>query len=163
MTWLQQNLKVALVAIILAAVALFFIVSGESGPEAEIYAVLDEICEKLSYDSPPGKLSQLTDAKSMAGYFTESPYLIAWPGRGAVTSRDAVSGLFMYIFSYASKANVSMSSRQVTIDGNRAIVTTTITGKATVAGDSERHSGRYRIEMEKVDGDWLISSVEPLS
>ncbi|WP_269538890.1 nuclear transport factor 2 family protein [Cerasicoccus fimbriatus] len=163
MSWLQQNLKIALISLGIAAVAIFFIVSGESGPEAEINGLLDKLCDKLSYETQPAKLSQLTSAKELSGYFTEDPYLLAWPGRAAVTSRDGVSGVFMYVFSYASEADVSMSSRQVTIDGNRAIVTATITGRATVAGDSERHSGRYRIELEKIDGDWLIASTEPIN
>ncbi|WP_309397686.1 nuclear transport factor 2 family protein [Cerasicoccus maritimus] len=161
MTWLQQNLKIALAAIALAAVALVFIISGESGPEAEVYAVLDEICDGISYDSPKPKLSQLTSAKELSGHFVESPYLVAWPGQAAVTNRDAVTGLFVYLFSYATEAKISMSSRQATIDGDRAIVTATITGKATVGGSSERHSGRYRIALEKVDGDWLITTSEP--
>lgn len=165
MTWLQQNLKIAIAALIIAGVALFFIVSGESGPEAEINVRIDELCSMISYEHQAPQLQQITTAKKLSNYFTERPYLIAWPGQGAVTDRQAVMGMFTYLLKYATTAEVSMNSRQITLDANErgAVLTGTITGKATVNGESERHSGRYRIELELVDGEWLIQSAQPIN
>lgn len=164
MTWLQQNLKVAAAVIGIAAIALFFILRGESGPEAAVNDRLDELCELVSYEQRAPQLQQVATAKKLSGLFVKKPYLIPWPGKAAVTDQNAVTGLFLYLLKYASDADVSISNRQITLDANGigATVTATVTGKATVNGDSERHSGRYRIELEKVDGEWLVATAEPL-
>ncbi|GHB99090.1 nuclear transport factor 2 family protein [Cerasicoccus arenae] len=164
MIWLQQNLKVALGVIGLAAIALFFILSGESGPEGAINSRLDDLCELVSYEQRAPQLAQITTTKKLSGYFTEKPYLIAWPGQAAITDQNAVSGMFMYLLKYASEAEVSLGSRQMTLQNETsAIVTANVTAKAKVNGETERHSGRYRIELEEVDGNWLISSAQPIN
>jgi len=165
MTWLQQNFKVAVATVGIAAIALYFILTGESGPEAAINDRLDEVCDLISYDQVMPQLQQVGTAKKLSECVAPNAYLVAWPGQAAVTSPKAVTGMFMYLLKYASEASVSMSNRQITLDANGigATVTATISAKATVNGNTERHSGRYRIEMEKIDGEWLIATAEPLS
>lgn len=164
MIWLRQNLKIAIGALGLAAIVLFFILRGEAGPESAIHQRLDELCDMVSYQERAPQLQQITTAKKLSGMFVAKPYLVPWPGRSAVTDQNAVTGLFVYLLKYASEAEVSITNRQITLDANGvgATVTATVTGKATVNGNTERHSGRYRIELDKIDGEWLIATAEPL-
>ncbi|MEO0793582.1 MAG: hypothetical protein AAFX93_00380 [Verrucomicrobiota bacterium] len=164
MEWLSQNLKIAGGALLLAAIAIYFIISGESGPEAEVNQRLDKLCDLVSFESPEPQIEQITRAKKFSNLFVDSPYLVAWKLNKSITDKDALTGLFVTTRRMANSANVSMGSRQITVapSGKSATVTATIKGNVQFKGDSESYSGRYRIQLEKIGGDWLISTVEPL-
>jgi len=164
MNFLTQNIKVVAAVAVLAAVALFFILRGGSGPEQAINQQLDQVAAFVSFDTPEPQLEQVTKGRRFAKLFTESPYLVAWPGKEPVTTRDQITAFFVSLRRMATNAKVSMSNRKITLDSSArsATVTLNVTGKVELAGETERHSGEYRMQMEKVGGQWLISSVEPI-
>lgn len=164
MNFLTENLKAVIAVVVVAIVALFFIVGGGSGPEKAINNQLDRVAELVSFDTPEPQLEQIGKGRKFSNLFTESTYLIAWPGKSAVTTREQIMGFFVSLRRMTSSADVSISNRKITLEsGDRtATVTVNVTGKISLAGEQERHSGQYRMEMEKVDGEWLIATVEPL-
>jgi len=163
MNFLTQHPKVVVAAVVLVAIALFLVLGRQSGPEAAINGQLDRMAKLISFDTPEPQLEQLTTGRKFARLFTEAPYLVAWPGKEPVVSREQITGFFVSLRRMGTSASVAMTNRQITMDGDRsATVTLTVTAKVEVSGQSERHAGRYRMQVEKIDGEWLVSSAQPL-
>ncbi len=160
---MSQNAKVAGICVIIVAVVLGFIMLGRSSDEQQIHDQLDKLEELGSKPAGEGQLQSLAAAKKIADCFTEQAEVRIMPELSYTSNRKELTGMMVAARNRVSSSDVSLGNRSISIseDGRRATVITTGTASVVIGGEHDRHKDRYRMEFIKIDGDWLISSVEP--
>ncbi|MDP0497490.1 MAG: nuclear transport factor 2 family protein [Verrucomicrobiota bacterium JB024] len=160
---MMQNMKVAGISVVIVAIVLGIIMMGRGDDEQQIHDLLDKLEELGSKPDREGQIQSLAAAKQIADCFTEQAEVRIMPELSYATDRKELTGMMVAARSRVSSADVSLGNRSISVseDGRRATVITTGTANVIIGGERDRHKDRYRMELVKVDGDWLISSVEP--
>jgi hypothetical protein len=161
---MMQNMKVAGISVVIVAIVLGIIMMGRGDDEQQIHDLLDKLEELGSKPEREGQIQSLATAKQIADCFTEQAEVRIMPELSYATDRKELTGMMVAARSRVSSADVSLGNRSISVseDGQRATVITTGTANVIIGGERDRHKDRYRMELVKVDGDWLISSVEPV-
>ena len=160
---MMQNAKMAGISVIIVAVVLGFILMGRGDDEQQIHDQLDKLEELGSKPDGESQLQGLGTARQIANCFTEQAEVRILPGYSYTSDRKELTGMMVAARNRVSSADVSLGNRSISVseDGQRATVITTGTASVIVGGSRDRHKDRYRMEFVKLDGEWLISSVEP--
>ncbi|MBC2593593.1 nuclear transport factor 2 family protein [Ruficoccus amylovorans] len=160
---MMQYAKLAGISALIVAVVLGFILLGRDDDEQQIHRRLDKLEQLGSKPANETQLQSLGAARQIADFFTEDAEVRLIPQLSRTTDRKELTGAMAGIRTRVSSSDVSLGNRTVNVseDGQRASVLLTATATVVIGGDSERHKDRYLIEWQKVDGDWLISRVQP--
>ena len=132
-------------------------------PRKAVWHRLEKLARLVSFSPDEGELAKLADAQKLAGYFSEQVTVnveVQGVEKVAYTNREdliqQLQGARMAVSSV--KAKFLGPKIEMTPGDQEAIIGVALT--ADIGGEQNAVVVDLKIEMKKIDGDWLITRVE---
>ena len=156
--WLVRAvILAALVAVGIWGWGVFF-----PSPERIIRKRLNAMAKAASFSSKEGLVAKAWNASMVADYFTEEAQVtLKGPGiQHTISGRAELLQAVAHARSAVSSLSIEFPDIKVTVapDGASAVVNLTARGK--VSGERDAYLQELRMQMIKVNRDWLINQVE---
>lgn len=158
---MKQYAPIAIGVVVGAIIAAIFLWNGGDETEA-IRKELEKLTEQVEKQGKESPIQLATTAKTIAGYVTEDVEF-TMPRVGSVDGRERVQGgalsarsAFETIEIILKKVDIELDSSEL---GASSVVTVRV--KASGPGQNVDETGRFFINWLKIEGRWLISSVQP--
>ena len=132
-------------------------------PEKVIRSRLKALAKAASFDSREGTIVRAFKAESVAEYFTlDAQIAVTSSGFPDVNlnGRNEISQAGLAARSRFTGLKAEFLDINVTLGPDKQTATAELTGKATIAGESDIYVQELRFKLKLVDGKWLISHVE---
>ena len=157
--------RIARFAILAAVVLLAFLAYQKLFPsdEKKIRKLLDSVAETVSFDAKEGNLSKVAAMTKFGGYFSADAVLtLHTPGGGVqeIRGRDELVELAKAVRWKLTSANVEFLDVTVAVDPSEESATSSLTAKATIAGEKDFFVQELKFSFKKLDGEWRITQVE---
>jgi len=133
------------------------------GPEKIIRSRLQAVAGGISFEPKDGMVARGYGVQKAASYFTADVEMnLDVRGYPPVnlTGRDEILQQAMGAARFLRGLKVEFLDINVTLGPDRQTATANLTGKITLAGDSEFNVQEFNFFLKKVEGQWLIYRVE---
>lgn len=149
------------IAIVAAAVALFFYLRGD---ERRILRQLDRLEELMSKQGAEDQLASFVVVREVSSLFADGFVVRAKPWQGSLVGRKELTGALMRYRTAALVIEAEVGSRELEVDGDLGLAT--LVGDLQVVMDFGGRKGRerrqVRIEWVEEEGQWLVREVDLL-
>ena len=158
----MRRVAILVVGAVAIAVAVYVLRADEA---RAVRGRVQAAAEALSPAAGEADLNRLTRLAGFAKLLATDVVVEAQAGGPAIHGREAVAGLAAQLSATAGAQRIEISDIEVTFDDGRtrAMVTAVAHVRSSSPGTAARtYDGQViRLELTKVDGDWLISRARP--
>jgi ketosteroid isomerase-like protein len=133
------------------------------GPEQVIRKNLTALARAACVVPNEAPMTKLANTLKVASFFTQDTEVILdLPGQSMQTihGKDRIREAVGATRNLVTSLKVELVDVLVTVSGDRKSATVHCTGRGDLPGDSNPMVQEFKVEMQKVDGDWLISRAE---
>ena len=132
-------------------------------PRKEVWHRLEKLAQLASFPANEGQLAKMVSVQKMTGYFSEQVvvnFKVSEPELRTFNNRDDLMQAVQAACMASSSVRAKFHDPNIELTpGNReAIVGVALT--ADINGEQNTVVEVLKVEMKKVDGDWLITHVE---
>jgi ketosteroid isomerase-like protein len=161
---MKNFMRLVLLAAIIAAGAWLWTVF-HPGPQQMIRKRLAAVASDASFDSAQSAIVSANNVEALANSFaTNAEVNLEVPERIQQTfsSRDEIKQAYLVAHAVVSGLKVEFLDVNVAVGGDKMSATADATLKAQVLGEKDFIALEWKITLEKIDGDWLITRIETL-
>jgi hypothetical protein len=134
-------------------------------PKKAIRQRLTKLAALCSYEGKEGNISRIAAVERIGGYFADKVELsVSVPGyeTHSSESRDELRQMILAARNSIPSLQAGLVDLAIDLGESKESATAEFTLDATVNGEKHAILEAFRLDLKKVDGDWVISRVQNL-
>jgi len=132
-------------------------------PEKLIRARIQEIAKLASFASNEGPLAKISNAQKLSSYVAENVEIhVEFQRRSdsVYTGRDEILKACVAARSMATALSVEFPDIEIVVHPGKQSATAEVTMRAQIHGDRDYIIQELKIDLARIEGDWLITRAE---